>query len=105
MSDNNFINQYFDKAKKIHDLCIDKLNLRVDDARLYTYIYVKSVENNGLDYFSKDDLSAIEALKCMLNSNSKNTELIDRLKLHTDIKFASEKISFYINNIMMEIEN
>lgn len=98
----NFINKYFNKGKQIHALCIDKLNLSIEDARLYTYIYVKSVEKNGLDYFSKEDLVAIETLKCMTNVN-KNSELLDRLRLHTDKKFASEKISFYINNIMMEI--
>lgn len=102
MIDKNFIDQYFDKARKIHDLCIDKLKLSVEDARIYTYIYVMSIEKNGLDYFSKEDLSVIESLKCMININ-KNNELLDRLKLHTNKEFASEKISFYINNIMMEI--
>lgn len=101
--DKNFIDKYFDKAKRIHDLCIDELSLNVEDARLYTYIYVKSIEKDGLDYFAKEDLSTIEALKCMTKNNKTNSELSDRLRLHTDKNFASEKISFYINNIMIEI--
>ena len=104
MSDNNFINQYFDNAKKIHDLCIDDLGLSVDDARLYVYIYVQSIEKNGLNYFSQEDPVAVESLNHIIKMMGQKNELSDRLKIHTDRKYASEKISFYINNIMLQIK-
>lgn len=102
MSEVNFIDKYFDKAKKIHTLCIEDLGLKVEDARLYVYIYVKSAENR-LDYFSKEDPIAIESLNHIIKTMGQNNELSDRLKLHTDRKFAAEKISFYIDNIMTKI--
>lgn len=102
MNEVNFIDKYFDKAKKIHSLCIDTLGLKVEDARLYVYIYVKSIEN-GLNYFSQEDPTAIESLNHIIKTMGQSNELSDRLKLHTDKKFASEKISFYIDNIMAKI--
>ena len=104
MDSANFVKQYFDKAKKIYEICIDRLGLKVEDARLYVYIYVKSVENNGLDYFSKIDSTVIESIRILMKEMGENTDLSNKLKLHTDKDYLSKKISFYIDNIKMELQ-
>jgi hypothetical protein len=103
MNSENFIDKYFDKAMKIHQICLDKLKLSVEDARLYVYIYVQSIEKGGLNYFNSEDNESIEAIKIIMEKMKNNSQLEDRLRLHTDKDFTRKKISFYIDYIMSEI--
>lgn len=108
MDQKNFIEQYFDIGKKIHDICLEELGLPVEDARLYVYIHVKNMETGSLNYFTQKDENA-ESVITMLTGKFKGVEsyksqLDDRLRLHTDEQFRKEKIGFYIENILPKLK-
>jgi len=61
-----FMSTYIDDALSISALCSD-LGLSRDDAKLYTYIFVKSTNHaSGLEYFSDEREEEIAALEIML---------------------------------------
>ena len=61
-----FISAYIDDALSISALCTD-LGLSRDDAKLFTYIFVKSSNHPlGLDYFSDEREEEVAALEIML---------------------------------------
>jgi len=62
----NFITRYIDDALSISALCSD-LGLSRDDAKLFTYIFVKSSQHpRGMGYFSDEREEEIAALEIML---------------------------------------
>lgn len=103
----NLLNiKYFDLAKNVFDIC-GELDVSIEDTRLYSYICIRA-DIYGLDSFSKHDEDVINVLNNLIkNSHDENSvsckELKDRLKLHSDEKFRKEKMSFYINNIIPEL--
>jgi hypothetical protein len=103
VEEKEFVEKYFEVAKKIYSICLDELLLTIEDTRLYVYIYVKSIEYGNLDYFSKKDKNSEESINVLTNALKNNkceSQLKDRMQIHTDKKFRIEKLSFYIENIL-----
>jgi hypothetical protein len=66
MDTDNFFNDYLNDALSISALCSD-LGLSQDDAKLFTYIHVKSLNSpDGITCFDKSENEEINALEIML---------------------------------------
>lgn len=141
-----FISHYFSDAMSIAAICSDEGFSR-DDARLFTYIHVKSKNSpSGTEYFNGEGNEEISALKIMLGQKSfsslvgnnapmnhalnafseqvtgeiKNidfaaqegcgvelylrSELIHRLKFHTNKTYRNEMLAVYRNTILPKIK-
>ena len=94
-----FISHYFSDAMSIAAICSDEGFSR-DDARLFTYIHVKSKNSpSGTECFSGEGNEEISALKIMLGQKSFSSLLGDNASMNHALDAFSEQVAGDIKNI------
>ncbi len=71
MQTDAFFEKYYDDALKINAICVD-LSLPGSDAKLYTYIHIKALENDGVECFEDESPSEIKALEVLLGKTKQD---------------------------------
>lgn len=95
-----FFKKYYDDALKISAICAD-LNLPSSDAKLYTYIHIKTLQNDGVEYFENESPHEIKALKILLGKTKQDSfKKLDKLSQQKEA-FKPEIISDKLRGIEM----
>ncbi len=98
MQTESFFKKYYDDALKISAICAD-LNLPTSDAKLFTYIHVKTLQNDGVEYFDNDTSHEIKALKILLGKTKLDSfKKLNKLSQQKPV-FKHEKISDKLRGI------
>jgi hypothetical protein len=94
-----FISHYFSDAMSIAAICSDEGFSR-DDARLFTYIHVKSKNSpSGTECFNGEGSEEISALKIMLGKKSFSSLIGKNASTHHALEDFSEQVVGGIKNI------